>query len=346
MLQPSARRRSPRRRRPLLQLGLVTGAVIGAVCLSELEARAAEPARLEWVRLEGAGSCIDAAQLEARVKRRLGTEPFDPRASRSIEGVVQRTGKVWRAQIVVRARPTDAHPPRRELESAADDCESLSNAAVLAVALAIDPAAAFSDEPASAPPPPGPVEMAKPPSPEPPGAPSEVTPAGRAELTLASQLGLLPKASLGLGLGVATVLTSRWHLGLRAQAFPEVEVRGDPSYAVGLTALTLELCGVAPAAKGVDLRACAGPSLGLLHASVLAGDRTQPGQRASLAAELGVDAAFALTRALALDVGVRAAAPVTRYRFSLEGSADALFVQSFIAGMARVGLELRFGTQP
>jgi hypothetical protein len=307
------------------------------------QARAAEPARLEWVRLEGAGSCIDAAELEARVKRRLGTDPFDPRASRSIEGVARRTGNVWRAQIAVRARPDDANPPLRELESAADDCESLSNAVVLAVALAVDPAAAFNDAAVKTSPPPRPVEAPKAP-PEPASVSSSETGlSGHSGLSLVGQLGLLPEASLGLGLDAATALTRRFELGLRARAFPEVEVSADPSYAIGLVALSLELCAVARPAQAVVLRGCAGPDLGLLHAAVLAGDRTQPGERAWLAAELGGDVAFALTRTLALELGARAVVPVTRYRFTLEGSDDALFVQSAVAGMAHVGLELRFG---
>jgi hypothetical protein len=316
--------------------------VVSAACLSAGQARAAEPARLEWVRLDGAGSCIDAAELEARVKRRLGTDPFDPRASRSIEGVARRTGNVWRAQIAVRAHPNDANPPLRELESAADDCESLSNAVVLAVALAVDPAAAFGDAPveASAP---RPAEAPKPP-PEPTSAASSETGlSGHAGLSLAGQTGLLPEASLGIGLSAATALTRRFELGLRARAFPEVEVMGDPSYAIGLVALTLELCAVARPAQAVELRGCAGPDLGLLHAAVLAGDRTQPGERASLAAELGLDVAIALTPTLTFELGARAAVPVTRYRFTLEGSDEVLFAQSAVAGMAHIGLELRFG---
>ena len=345
MLQPSARPRSPGRRRPPFPLRVVTCNIVFAACLAGFEARAAEPARLEWTRLESAGSCIDRATLETRVKRRLGTEPFDPRASRSIEGVVQRTGKLWRAQLVVRTRPDEASPPRRVLESAAEDCQSLGNAVVLAVALAIDPAAAFSDAAVKVPPPPRPVVAPTPP-PEPPIASSEATPTGRAGLAFAGQFGLLPKASLGLDLSVATVLTRTFELGLHARAFPEAEVKGAPSYAVGLTALTLELCSAAGRSKWLELRACAGPSLGLLHASVLAGDRTQPGQRASLAAELGVNAALALTRNLAFELATRASVPVTRYRFTLEGSDEALFTQSVVAGLAYVGLTLRFGSQP
>lgn len=174
----------------------------------------------------------------------------------------------------------------------------------------------------------------------------ESTLAGRAELTLVGQLGLLPQASFGLDVGAAAVLTRTLELGLRARAFPEVEVSGDPAYAIGLTALTLELCGVAHPGPVVDLRACAGPSLGLVHASVLVGDRTQPGQRPSLAAELGLDAAFALNSVLAFELGARAAVPVTRYRFTLEGSAEALFAQPAVAGLASAGFSLRFGAQP
>jgi hypothetical protein len=241
------------------------------------------------------------------------------------------------------------NPPLRKLESAAGDCTSLSNAVVLAVALAVDPAAAFSDAEAKPPPP---AALAAPPeapaeaphaTSEAPLATSEALLAGRADLTLVGQLGLLPQASLGVGLGVAMALAPKVEVGFRARAFPEVEVGGDPAYAVGLAALTLDLCWLARPAQVVDVRACAGPSVGLLHAAVLAGDRTQPGQRASLAAELGLDAAFALTRTFTFELGARAAVPLTRYRFTLDGSDEALFVQSVVAGMAHVGLVLHFG---
>lgn len=300
--------------------------------------------RLEWVRLEGAGACIDAPQIEASVRSRLGVDPFDPHALRSIEGIVRRKGETWHAQIAVRAKADDANPPLRELESTAADCESLGNAVVLAVALAIDPAAAFSD-PAEKPPTAArPVEERK-------ASPASKAIAdsrprslmGRADLFLASQAGLLPKPSLGIGLGAAAALSRRFELGLRAQALPEVEVSGDPSYAVGLVALTLELCAVARPANTIALRACGGPSAGVLHAAVLHGERTQPGERTLLAAELGLDAAFALTPALSFEVGARAVVPVPRYHFTLEGSDEPLFTEAVVGGIANVGLQLRFG---
>jgi len=345
MLQRCARRPSSRSKRLRWRPNAATCGVALAVGFFAPCAQAAEPVRLQWVRLDGADACIDSATLEARVQRRLGSDPFDPRASRSIEGLARRSGHVWRAQIVVRAHPNDPNPPLRALESTAADCDSLSDAVVLAVALAIDPAAAFNEAKVKAAPPP--AETPKEPSP--PSAPTP-TPtlenlAGRADLSLAAQAGLLPRPALGVALGAGVRLTRRFEFGLQAQTFPEVEVDGDPSYAVGLSALTLELCGVAQPAKIVDLRACAGPSLGLLHASVLEGERTQPGERTSFAANLGVDAAFALTPVLAIRLGARAVVSATRYRFTVEGTREPLFVQSAIAGIAHVGLELHFGTQ-
>jgi hypothetical protein len=321
-------------------LGAVAS-VLGVV-VSEVDAHAAEPTRLEWVRLEGAGSCIDSAELEARVKRRLGNDPFDPRAARSIEGVARRTSGVWHAQIAVRSYAGEANPPLRELESRAEDCDSLSNAVVLAVALAVDPSASLTDAPPKEIPPPPPVEAPK----APPPAPAVAPPTGldgRAEASAVAQMGLLPRASVGVGLGTAVAVSARLDIALRAAVFPGVQMTGDPSYSVGLFALDLELCAVALRTPGAEVRACAGPGAGILHAAVLTGDRAQPGERASFAAAIGLDAAVFVARSVAFDLGVRAAAPVNRYRFTLDGSSQPLFEQSAVAGMGYAGLELRFG---
>jgi hypothetical protein len=330
--------------------------VILSVLCGASQARA-EPVRLEWVRLEGAASCIDAAELEARVRNRLGSDPFDPRAPRTIEGVARRTGTVWHAQIAVRAHSGDANPPLRELESRATDCDALSNAVALAVVLAIDPQAAFTEAPPpSKEPLPTPIEAPKLAAP-PPTAPLPTSatpppsstaslrsgPTGRAALASLGETGLLPRTSFGIDLGVAAHLAERLDLGLHARAFPALKVSGDPTYAIGLAAMELELCLVALRAGPVDVRACGGPSAGILHAAVLSGDRVQPGERAMLAGELGFEAAFSLTRALAFELGASAVAPMTRYHFLLDGADNALFDQPAVAGMAHAGFELRLG---
>jgi hypothetical protein len=306
-------------------------------------ARAGEPVRLHWVRAEGAGTCIDPAALEERVRERLGSDPFDARATRSIEGVVRHAGEGWEAELAVRAHPGDLEPPLRALKSQAKDCESLSEAVVLAVALAIDPAAAFSAAkpapPAPAPPPPpAPVAVATVSE-----APAASAPAGRAELALAGQAGLLPRASLGAALVAAATVSDHLELALRAQIFPAVEVQGAPSYAIGLASGDVRLCARMPRAARVAFVACGGPAVGVMTAALLAGDRAQPGDRAWVAAELGAGAVIGLSRALGLRLGVEGAVPITRYRFVVEGSSDTLFRQSAVALLAHAGLELRFG---
>jgi hypothetical protein len=251
-------------------------------------------------------------------------------------------GDAWHAEIAVRAHLADAEPPLRELKSQAKDCDALSEAVVLAVALAIDPEAAFSEPPREprpppAPPPPAPVVVSPPTAAPPPGL------RGRAELDLTGQAGLLPRASLGASLLAAAALGERFELGLRAQVFPAVDQSGDPSYAIGLALGTAQVCARLFRPTRVDVRACGGPSIGVVHASLLTGDRAQPGERVWTSAELGLDLVVPVTRSLGLVVGARAAAPLVRYRFVVDGSDAALFRQSAVAGLAHAGLELRFG---
>jgi len=325
---------------------VAVGAVLGLALLAAAPAaRAGDPVRLHWVRTEGAGTCIDPAALEARVRERLGSDPFDARATRSIEGVIRRTrspsDEGWEAEILVRAHPGDLEPPLRALKSQAKDCESLSEAVVLAVALAIDPAAAFSAAKAT------PPALSPPPAPVPVATASEAAavaaPAGRGELELAGQAGLLPHASLGAGLVAAAALSDHLELALRAQIFPAVTVQGAPSFAIGLAAGDVRLCARMPRAARVAFVACGGPAVGVMGAALLAGDRAQPGERAWVAAELGAGAVVGLGRALGLRLDVEGAVPITRYRFVVEGSTDTLFRQSAVAVLAHAGLELRFG---
>jgi hypothetical protein len=225
----------------------------------------------------------------------------------------------------------------RELKSQAKDCDVLGEAVVLAVALAIDPAAAFSPAPKPALPatPPPVAAVATPPAP--------AGRAGRAELGLAGQAGLLPRASFGASLLASAAVSAHFELAARAEIFPPVEVAGDPSYSLGLALGDVRVCARRPAR--VEVRVCGGPAAGVVNAAVLVGDRAQPGERAWVAGELGLDAAIALGRAWAIRLGLEGVVPVTRYRFTVEGTDVALFRQTAVAGVARAGVELRFGGQ-
>jgi len=50
-----------------------------------------------------------------------------------------------------------------------------------------------------------------------------------------------------------------------------------------------------------------------------------------------------LTRSLGVVLGARAAVPIVRYRFVVDGSDTALFRQSAVGGFAHGGLELHLG---
>lgn len=304
-------------------------------------ASAGEPVRLHWVRLAGTGSCIDAQALEARVRERLGSDPFDARATRAIEGVVRRSGGTWAAEIAVRARGSDAEPPSRELKSQAADCSALSDAVVLAVALAIDPAAALSAPPRSAPPKPPPVPPAAAAMAPPPRSPGV---SGRADVGIVAQAGLLPHASLGAGLVSAAAVSRRLEIAVGVELFPAVDAPGSPPYTIGLARGSAEMCVRLAHVARLDLHGCGGPSAGLVDAALLMGDRAQPGQRFWLGADAGVEAAVAVSRSFAMRLGVAGVVPLTRYRFSVDGTDATLFRQRAVAGTAQADLELRFGS--
>jgi len=310
---------------------------------------AAEPVRLQWVRMEGASTCIDATTLATLVQKRLGSDPFAQRATRSIEGVVRREAGVWRAEIAVRAQADDQEPPLRTLTSTAPDCASLSSAVVLAVALAIDPEAALSSgiaekAPAAATSGPAAPVAAPPPSRLLPAhVSSPRPPTGHASASAAAQAGLLPQASFGATIVAAAEVSRAFELGVHTRIFPAVHGTGEPRFEIGATWGSLQLCGRLPFDLRALLRVCAGPAFGLVQGVLLSGARSQPGERAWLATELGAQVSLNLTRSLALQLGAGSVVPITRYRFKIDGADGELFRQAAVAGIANIGFELRFG---
>jgi hypothetical protein len=104
-------------------------------------ARAAgDPAspRLSWVRGEGADTCADREAAEKEITKRLGRNLFTADAERSIEVIVHKDGDQWRSRIFVRTRSGELEG-QRNLKSGAAGCDAITEATVLAVALAIDP---------------------------------------------------------------------------------------------------------------------------------------------------------------------------------------------------------------
>ena len=356
------RRRVLQRDAPAALVGLLAlrvrriGLAALALALSVApRAFSAEPVRLEWVRLEGASECIDAASLEARVSKRLGANPFEHTAQRRIEGAVRREGDTWRAEIAVRAHPEETDPPLRTLKSSAPTCDSLGEAVVLAVALAIDPEAtlaaprAETSETATV----APASSASPPARQ--GARAALTApsstpvkgnagvSGRVAVGTIAQVGLLPAPSIGASLFAGAQLTEVLELGIQTRLFPDVHGTNEDAFQVGAASGTVQVCAAAVQSPLVTLRGCGGASVGVLHGVVLSGERAQPGQRAWLGGELGAELSLPLTGPLAFMLAARAILPMTRYRFTVGGADHVLFREAAIGGIAQAGLQLTFG---
>jgi hypothetical protein len=132
--------------------------------------------RLSYARESGAERCPDEAVLRDSVSSRLGYDPFDPAAERTLRVVVRRTRGTLVAQIELLDASGHAQGERR-LEGSSDDCVELGSAMAIAASLGIDPLAATAApqaRPPSVPPPVPHEEQAA--APPPPAAPSSLPP--------------------------------------------------------------------------------------------------------------------------------------------------------------------------
>ena len=168
----------------------------------------AEQYSLTWTRGEGAQACPSAREVAADVSGRLGRDPFSYVAERSLEAIVSRVDGQWTLELNVRDELGQIIGSR-VLTSRADDCSVITQAAELALALAIDPEFA-SKQVAPARPEPPPEPVARPaPTPLPPARPEVEPRAKRALPPRATRQyefgirglvagGLLPKTGVGV----------------------------------------------------------------------------------------------------------------------------------------------------
>jgi hypothetical protein len=111
-------------------------------------ARADEPpkVRLDYVRAAGANGCPDEDVIRNEVSARLGRDPFDSRAERSVSAHISRNRQTLRARIHVKDS-SGRLIGEREVVSEASDCSELAAATELAIAIAIDPLGAMKPRP-------------------------------------------------------------------------------------------------------------------------------------------------------------------------------------------------------
>jgi hypothetical protein len=335
---------------------LVAVTVVTASMAGSRLARADEPYRLSWSRAEGAEACLSESELSQRVRSRLGREPFDESAERSIEGQVGLgSSGGFLAKLVIRAADSTVLG-RRTIETRGPDCGPLGQAVTLAVVLTIDPTAPLdgvessADTPAAVSPRPelpavsarvhsAPAPVAPKPAP-PPSVPMARPPgAAPARATLGAgivgALGLLPRAALGFELE-GTYPAPRGFL-VGARMLPSVET-SDGHLGVAVTSGKLGFCGGIAPMNSLSL--CGAIEAGVT--SVVARDLVpvSPGDYPFFALATGARFVMPSGGPLGLQVGAWALLPLYTPRFQVRAANARDFQASGLAGVLSLGVRL------
>lgn len=280
---------------------IVLGAVVAVPSVA-----AAEPPRARLVM--GAhvpAGCPDAWAMRMAVAQRLGYDGLaadEGDAELVVELELARRGRGHRARIVLRGGG-GAVLGERTLASRSSGCAEVADAAALAIAIAIDPAAALALPPAQPPtttavgvappvilvrrapwpassPPPPPAHAAE------PAATAAVRAPWRwhARVGLVGSVGVAPSAVPGVSLGAGA---ARGWLGVDVEA--RLDLAASETVASGTVSAGLSVASVVPCARWRRARACALVSAGVVRGQ---GDEL-PEARAVRAPFLGAGARLA-----------------------------------------------------
>lgn len=264
------------------------------------------------------------------------------------------------ATIAVRGDATDTpFAPRRLV---AGDCDALARAAILVVAVAIDPIAVVgpSDPLDAADPPPSfelpdPIPRTRRPSPVGPATPiteplfdrtPPPSPRSPAQwhhaLRFAGGIGstIIPALTGVVQLGYAAI-RSGWRIETHAGWLVPVDRRYGDGAGARLQAITLSLRGCpSPAIGRVTLAVCLGLEGGPVVGRGTGVPRSSRAVSGWLAAELGVAAIIAVHPRLGVVLAADVTAAALRPAFHL-GAREDLFGAPIVGGRALVGLEVR-----
>lgn len=326
---------------------------LGIATASPPTADAPEPA-LSWT---APATCPDATWARASLTSQLrGALPADT----VVEIAIVPASPGFAATIAVRGGATDTpFAPRRLV---AGDCEALARAAVLVVAVAIDPVAVVgpSDPLDTADPPPSfdlpePVPRTRSPSPVGPATPITEPLVDRTPpppprsparwhhaLRIAGGVGstIIPALTGVVRLGYAAI-RSGWRIETHAGWLAPVDRRYGDGAGARLQAITLSVRGCqSPAIGRVTLAVCLGVEGGPVVGRGTGVPRSARAVSGWLAAELGVAAVIAVHPRLGVVLGADVTAAAVRPAFHL-GTREDLFDAPIVGGRALVGLEVR-----
>lgn len=309
-----------------------------------------ERVRLEWQRGSGAESCATEAEIGRRVAARLGRDPFQTDAKRTIAARVERTKDGWLAQISVLGADGKPIATREPLRSNAAECSAVSDAAVLSIALAIEPDLMLGPAPApEAPPAPSCPTVICATTSCPACAPPVPTPAPVAEDRLALRthargavaLGVLPAPAVGAGLASELEVVPDLALGAGALYFPEVET-DDGELAFGLTTFELFGCLDLVESDRAALAGCLELQAGSMHALAQGLRPIDPGDYLWLAAGVGPKGRVSPTRGLSVELGALVTTPLVAQEFVVRGQAGTAHQPATIGffGFVGIGVEV------
>lgn len=321
---------------------------------------------LSWVRLPGSESCIAAAELSARVEKRLGRPVFaSPSvADVEIEGRIEvRTKPAGFRAVVNGTRHDGSAIGTRELSIDGSNCRAIDESVVLVIALLIDPDAALGDRPPPAPPAPAPTPAPATPPASPPVVTREIIhervfveqPSAPAspwfiEPSLAASMafGRLPATAPGAAL---TVRVGRGMVGLEGAlaAAPGVSVNpvaaSTERVSYSLIEGGLSLCPLIPMGERLAFGGCAGLRVGDVRSR---GENFSPSvavDRVLIDGAAAGRARLYVTRALFLSATATVLFPFVRQRTTATNSAGQVVTldeQSAVAGEVALGIGVRF----
>ena len=260
------------------RFGVVVLAGIGAA--RPALAEPAPAAHFVWQRDSGAEFCDSSDTLREKVAAILGLDPFSGPQAPDFRGTVQRTEDVLIARLWLRER--DGTETSRELRSAAGvepgadarACAALTDAVALALALSLERQAprhrarSRSAAPAAVTRAPVADSGGSREGPSPPPRFSALAEAGW-------RLGLLPRASAGLGLTLRYWLGERWALTAGGEWLPPQSERGQ--FSVALSTARVGLCAEVYQAQSFGILACTEPMAGAIQVENEAGSVNDAG---------------------------------------------------------------------
>jgi hypothetical protein len=319
-----------------------------------------QPVRLAWVRGEGADACPDELAITQSVKRRLGPDAIREDAPTRVEGWIERRAE-WSVRLMI--RDAGGNPlGQRELSSTDETCGAIAEAAILAIALTIDPTAPLTTTPEApgpeAPPPdaeaadrnvpvellPEPariaVEQPYPPLVRPAALPplmsAPVRDMARIGAHAVAAMGMLPGVAFGVDVAARIEVTERLWVGLGMGFLPEVEL--DTRFSFGLSWGTLSGCyDVLPFSRG-GLTLCSHLHGGAVHGVVHELLPVDPGQQPWVAFGVAPELRLYLPWRLHAKLSAEGGLALLRTRFVLRDSGEEIFTQEVGHGLFRAGL--------